>query len=141
MSIRILVCCLILFPLPALSSSYGGIIIDEVTSIYDADTFRANIRDWPAIIGQHVPIRVRGMDAPEIRGRCPAEKEAAKRAREETVNLLRNANNIELRKLERGKYFRILAEVYVDGQNLAEMLISKQLARPYAGGKRRSWCH
>jgi len=141
MSIRILVCCLILLPLPALSSSYGGIIIDEVTSIYDADTFRANIRDWPAIIGQHVPIRVRGMDAPEIRGRCPAEKEAAKRARDETVNLLRNANNIELRKLERGKYFRILAEVYVDGQNLAEMLISKQLARPYAGGKRRSWCH
>ncbi len=141
MSRRIIFYCLtLLLPLPALSSTYGGILIDEVTSIYDADTFRVNIKDWPAIIGRHVPIRVRGMDAPEIRGRCPAEKAAAQRAREETVNLLRNAGSIELRQLQRGKYFRILAEVYIDGQNLAETLISKKLARPYAGGKRQSWC-
>ena len=138
---RILVYCLALLPLPALSSSYGGVLINEVTSIYDADTFRVNIKDWPAIIGLHVPIRVRGMDAPEIRGRCPAEKEAAQRAREETVNLLRNAGSIELRQLQRGKYFRILAEVYIDGENLADTLISKKLARPYTGGKRRSWCN
>jgi len=116
-------------------------MIDEVTSIYDADTFRANIKDWPPIIGRHVPIRIRGMDAPEIRGRCPAEKKAAQRARKETVSLLRNAENIELRQLQRGKYFRILAEVYVDGKNLADALIIKKLARPYQGGKRQSWCN
>ncbi len=140
MSPKIIFYCLALLPLPAFPAGYGGIMIDEVTSIYDADTFRANIKDWPPIIGRHVPIRIRGIDAPEIRGRCPAEKEAAQRARRETVSLLRNAENIELRQLQRGKYFRILAEVYVDGKNLADALITKKLARPYQGGTRRSWC-
>ncbi|WP_192894012.1 hypothetical protein [Hydrogenovibrio thermophilus] len=31
--------------------NFGAVVVDEVTSIYDGDTFRVNINDWLAIIG------------------------------------------------------------------------------------------
>ena len=48
--------------------NYGSAYVLEITSIYDADTFRVNIKDWPRLIGERIPIRVNGVDAPEIRG-------------------------------------------------------------------------
>jgi len=48
---------------------------------------------------------------------------------------------IELRDMQRGKYFRILANVYVDGKDLAQALIQEGHARAYDGGKRGSWCN
>lgn len=134
----ILLLCLLA---PAMASAkFGAATISEVTSIYDADTFRANIQGWPAIIGNRVPIRVNGVDAPELRGKCEAEKRMAREAKQFTVAKLRAAREIRLESMDRGKYFRILADVYVDGQNLGEALILAGHARPYVGGKRRGWC-
>jgi len=33
-----------------------------------------------------------------------------------------------------------LADVYIDNQSLASLLIANNLARPYQGGKRNGWC-
>ena len=121
-------------------SQYGDVQINSIASIYDADTFRVNIDNWPAVVGQSVPVRVRGIDAPEIRGKCAFEKDLAQQARLLTVSLLNSAEVVELRNIERGKYFRLLADVYIDGENLAEQLIAQQLSRPYDGGKRLTWC-
>jgi len=122
------------------AKEYGNVTVSEVTSIYDADTFRVNIAGWPPIIGERVPIRVKGVDAPEIKGKCQAEKEAARKAKQYTVQALRSARFIELRNMKRGKYFRILADVYVDSKSLTDGLIKAGLARPYDGGKRLGWC-
>ena len=133
----------ILVPLLSCSvqaKDYGNVIVSEITGIYDADTFRVNIKGYPAIVGQNVSIRVKGVDAPEIRGKCESEKVWAVRAREYTVRALRAADRLELRNIERGKYFRILADVYVDGENLAEGLIKSGNARAYDGSKRLGWC-
>ena len=119
---------------------YGDVVVSEVTSIYDADTFRVNIKHWPDVIGKHVSIRVLGVDAPEIRGKCASEKTAVRKAKQFTVHFLRAGQVVELRKIKRGKYFRLLAEVYVDGKNLADVLIKANVARPYAGGTRLGWC-
>ena len=124
----------------AADKRFGDVVVSEVTSIYDADTFRVNIKGWPDIIGQHMSIRVLGVDAPEIRGKCEAEKIAARKAKQFTVQALRSAHSIELRNIKRGKYFRILADVYIDGENLAQALISARHARVYDGGTRASWC-
>jgi len=78
------------------------VVVDRVTSVYDADTFRVNIKNWPDIIGKNIPIRANGFDAPEIRGECPAEKEAAKVAKALTVKALRNAKEVTLRNVRRG---------------------------------------
>ena len=42
----------------AAEGPYGKVRLDEITSIYDGDTFRATIRDWPAVIGRRVPVRI-----------------------------------------------------------------------------------
>ena len=119
---------------------YADVIISEVVSIYDADTFRVNIKGWPDIIGFQMSIRAMGVDAPEIRGQCAKEKAAAQLAKQFTVSFLHSADVIELKQIKRGKYFRLLADVYADGQSLAEALIRAKHGRAYAGGKRLGWC-
>ena len=121
--------------------AYGNVTIAEVTSIYDGDTFRANIPDYPPIIGQHMGIRINGVDTPEMRGKCEQEKALARKAKQYTVSILRNAKTIELRNMQRGKYFRIVADVYADGQNVGEGLVREGLAVHYDGGKKvKDWC-
>lgn len=59
---------LLFVSLPALAE-YGSATVSEVTSIYDGDSFRVNIEGWPPIIGQRAPIRVKSVDAPDLRGK------------------------------------------------------------------------
>ena len=129
-------------PLAALADkTYGRVTIAEVTSIYDGDTFRANIPDYPPIIGQHMGIRINGIDTPEMRGKCEQEKDMARKAKKYTVTKLRSAKTIELRNMQRGKYFRIVADVYADGQSVGEGLVREELAVVYDGGKKvKDWC-
>lgn len=120
---------------------YGSVVVSEVRSIYDGDTFKASIESWPAIIGESIGVRVAGVDTPEMRGECDREKELARQAKKHTVALLRAGKRIELRSLRRDKYFRVLADVYVDGKSLSESLIMSGLGREYYGGKKVSWCN
>ena len=121
--------------------TYNNITIDEVTSIYDGDTFRVNINSYPSIIGKKMAIRVNDIDTPELRTKCNKEKLLAREAKKLTVATLRGGKTIELRNLQRGKYFRIVADVYVDGVSLANVLIKSKLAVRYDGGtKVKNWC-
>lgn len=138
---------LLLLPLNLLLSgsinnkNFGNVTVAEVTSIYDGDTFRANIVGWPDIIGERVPIRINGIDTPELRGKCSQEKLLARKAKQITVEMLRNAKVIELRNMHRGKYFRIVADVYADGKSVAKELVNRGLAVLYDGGhKKMDWC-
>ncbi len=132
--------CLMLLTVNSHAKEYNTLFVTEVTSVFDADTFRVNIKDVPPIIGQRMPVRILGVDAPEIRGKCQAEKVKARLAKQFTVEQLRSAKIIELRNVRRGKYFRLLANVYIDGKNLADSLIQAGHARAYEGGKRQGWC-
>lgn len=123
----------------ARSQNYGDADVDQVTSIYDGDTFRCNVRGWPAIIGNRIPVRINGIDTPEMRDSRSEIRELARQAKMFTVGKLRAAKRIELRDIARGKYFRIVADVYIDGLSLGQMLIDKGLAQPYNGGKKPTW--
>ncbi|WP_243757295.1 thermonuclease family protein [Shewanella algae] len=109
-------------------------------SIYDGDTFNANVAEWPPIVGLNIPVRIRGIDTPELRGKCQKEKELARAAKQFTVSQLRAAKQIELKDISRGKYFRLIASVYVDGKNLGDILLQQKLAVPYSGAKKPNWC-
>lgn len=137
-SMRIIVLLFISFSVYA--KDYGNVTVTEVTSIYDADTFRVNIEGYPPIVGERISIRLLGIDAPEIKGKCESEKIKAREAKQYTVQALRSAKSIELRNVQRGKYFRILANVIIDGQSLGEGLIKAGHARTYNIGKRMGWC-
>ena len=138
MRIIILIFSLLSFSIHA--KDYGDVSVSEVTSIYDADTFTVNIEGYPPIVGERIPVRLLGVDTPEIKGKCESEKVKARQAKQFTVQAIRSAKIIELRNIQRGKYFRILAIVYVDGKNLADGLIKAGHARVYDGGKRLGWC-
>ena len=126
--------------LSAKTNNYGNATVAEVTSIYDGDTFRANIIGFPTIVGEHMSIRINGIDTPELRGKCPQEKAQAKLAKQFTVRHLRSAKRITLKNIKRGKYFRLIADVYVDGVNLAEQLIKNNHAVEYQGKTKKNWC-
>ena len=64
----------------------------------------------------------------------------AKEARDFVKAMLSNAKEITLANVTRDKYFRVLADVYVDGVSLSELLIENKLAFSYDGGTKRSWC-
>ena len=138
MFLRFILLILVSFSINA--TEYGNATVSEVRSVYDGDSFRADINTWPDIIGKHVPIRVLGIDTPEMRGKCDAEKILARQAKQHTVALLRSGNVIQLTNMQRGKYFRILANVIIDGVSLGDSLLSSGLARVYDGGKRGGWC-
>lgn len=48
------------------SSAQEAVSVDKVVSVYDGDTMRVNVSGWPPVVGQNMPIRVRGVDTPEI---------------------------------------------------------------------------
>lgn len=122
------------------SSLHASLIVSSVVSIYDADTFRVNLPNCPELFCLGIPVRVAGIDAPEIRGKCDYERALARKAKYLTVELLKSAQVIEIRNPQRGKYFRIIGDVYVDGVRLADKLILSGLAREYYGGTRHGWC-
>ena len=62
----------------------------------------------------------------------------AEQARDMVTDILKDAERIDLKNMGRGKYFRIVADVYVDGENLAEALIDSGMAVRYDGGKKNA---
>jgi len=120
--------------------AYEDVKISKVISIYDGDTLRVNIDSFPDIVGKNIRIRIKGIDAPEIKGKCQKEIDLAIIARDYLRNAINQSSQIELRNIERGKYFRIVGELYIDGENISKSLIKEKLAYIYHGGKKRSWC-
>jgi len=57
------------------------------------------------------------------------------------ADILKDAEQITLKNMERGKYFRIAADVIVDGENFADVLIEAGMPVKYDGGKKtHKWC-
>ena len=57
------------------------------------------------------------------------------------ADILKDAEQITLKNMGRGKYFRIAADVFVDGENLGDMLVEARMAVKYDGGKKiHKWC-
>jgi endonuclease YncB( thermonuclease family) len=139
LSIVVFICLFAILQVQA-APQYGTVTVSKVISVYDGDTFRVNIDSLPPIVGKNIPIRVNGVDTPEIRGKCQYEKDLALKARDFVRSKLANAKEIKLTNLQRGKYFRVVANVLVDGVSLEQELLDNKLAYSYDGGKKLSWC-
>ena len=66
-------------------------------------------------------------------------KAKAREAKQYTVKRLREGKKIELLELRRDKYFRILARVMIDGEDLGAELLKAGLSKPYDGGTKETW--
>ena len=123
------------------AESYGDYQGAIYLQNYDGDTIRFDLPRYPPIAGKDIRVRVNGIDTPEIKGKCEKEKYNAQQAQQMVEDILKDAEQITLKNMERGKYFRIAADVIVDGENLADMLIEAGVAIRYDGGKKtHKWC-
>lgn len=117
-----------------------GPIPAEVIQVVDGDTIAVRARIW---LGQEVEthVRIAGIDAPEIKGRCEHERQMAEEARSLLVKSL-GEGRVLLREVRNDKYGgRVIAEVdTAKGENVAELMLRSGLARLYDGGRRQSWC-
>jgi endonuclease YncB( thermonuclease family) len=115
----------------------------EITRIIDGDTVEIAVDFLPSPLPPKLSIRVIGIDTPEKapRAQCDAEADLAKKASAFTKDAVANALEVDVKILKWDKYGgRVLGEVYLDHQSLAESLISAGLARPYKGDAKQSWC-
>lgn len=116
----------------------------RVIKCYDADTItiatKLPFEESPIY---RLSVRLNGIDTPEIKGKgiSTEEKEAGKIARDFVCNLVLN-KYVTLKNIQREKYGRILADVYIDDIHLNELLIQEKYAVKYDGGtkiKPTSW--
>ncbi|MGE5145120.1 MAG: thermonuclease family protein [Candidatus Eiseniibacteriota bacterium] len=118
----------------------AGPVPADVVEVLDGDTIAVRARIW---LGQELATHVRlsGIDAPELHGRCDHERRLAAAARDFLAERLAD-RAVELRDVQFGKYAgRVVARVVTEkGEDVAGALIAAGLARPYGGGTRRRWC-
>ena len=130
-----------LLPSYSFAKSFGDFDGAIYVRNYDGDTITFNLPGLHPIIGEKISIRVNGIDTPEIRGKCDQEKYNAKQAKEMVTDILRDAEQVILKNIQRGKYFRIVADVYADGESIADELIESGMTVRYDGGKNtHKWC-
>jgi endonuclease YncB( thermonuclease family) len=124
-------------PVPiATSQAYPA----DVLRVIDGDTFDARVRVWPGMEAV-TRVRLRGVDAPEMKARCYDERVKALAARDALSGLLQ-AGGVGIRNVKRDKYGgRVDADVAsADAADVGEALVARGLARHYDGGRRRGWC-
>ena len=120
---------------------YDAIIL----KVIDGDTFKAKVRLWNDL-EKTASLRIRGIDTPELRGKCAQEKKLARQARAKLSQLFGikkrgDRPKVSLQNVVPGKYHRYIADVFTpEGQNVAETLVEAGLARLYRRGKRAGWC-
>ena len=115
-----------------------------VTRVKDGDTVEFEAKWLPAPLKPVLSLRVLGVDTPEKapRAKCPAEAERGERATAFTKQAIQNARRIEIELVSWDKFGgRVLGDVIIDGKHrLSQLLIDNQLARPYHGEAKTSWC-
>lgn len=127
----------LLIPFSLFAESIRNVKLDRVV---DGDTIVVSIEGVPEVFGQNIYVRLAGVDTPEMKGRCENERVQAVAARDKLLEVLKDAKKINLLNVKRGKYFRIVADVYTDKHNLSQVLLESGLAREYERGPKHNWC-
>jgi endonuclease YncB( thermonuclease family) len=117
-----------------------GPVAAKIVRVRDGDTVEVEAFIWPQQVVR-VAVRLRGIDAPELKAKCEGEKIAALAARDRLADLV-EAGGVSLSDVSGDKYFgRVLARVSTGAEpDLGKRLLDEGLVAPYDGGKRRDWC-
>lgn len=114
----------------------------KVIKVYDGDTVTiASVLPNTTEPIYRFSIRLNGIDTPEIRGKTQEEKELAIQVRDALAEKI-YGKMVELRNVGNEKYGRVLAEIYLDGENINQWLVDENFAVAYDGGKKHrpaSW--
>lgn len=121
-------------PVGAANRLIDGPVAAEVVKVIDGDTVLVEAMPWP----DHrvsTYVRLRGIDAPELRSKCPAFRKAAFYAKSELASLMEGERVVQLTAISGDKYFgRVVADLELsNGTRPAELLLEAGLVEPYGG--------
>lgn len=111
-----------------------GPVEAEVIRVIDGDTVLVEAMPWPDHrISTYV--RLRGIDAPELKSKCAAFRNAARQAQEQLMALMAGQSRVTLTAISGDKYFgRVVADLNLDdGRRPATLLLEGGLVEPYQG--------
>ncbi|QQM30991.1 thermonuclease family protein [Martelella lutilitoris] len=133
----VLVACLIAPAAGRAGDIYAGPVRAEIVRVIDGDTIVVEARPWPGQIVE-TSVRIRGVDTPELRSSCAAERQAASIAKDYVISLLRAGETVQLRQIAGDKYFgRVVADVALpDDRDLSSLLLEGGFAVSYDGGRK-----
>lgn len=113
--------------------------IDRVRRVIDGDTIVVDLRCKPDILCKNMKIRLVDIDTPEIRTKDKNIKRKGLIAKHQLREEIRRGDYLELRKCSRGKYFRLVCDLRINGLSASELMISGGYARYYDGGTKIIW--
>jgi endonuclease YncB( thermonuclease family) len=113
--------------------------VDVIRTI-DGDTFEARVHLSPGL-DPTSRVRLRGIDAPELKASCPQELQMAEAARDALRGLL-GEGEVTIFNIGPDKYSgRVVADVATKKiANVSSALLAAGHARSYSGGHRMGWC-
>ena len=113
--------------------------VDVIRTI-DGDTFEARVHLSPGL-DLNTRVRLRGIDAPELKAACPQELQMAEAASAALRSLL-GEGEVTISNIGPDKYSgRVVADVSTRKTgNVSAALLAAGHARSYSGGHRNGWC-
>lgn len=124
--------------------TYGSAELKKVAAVEDGFAFRCDVKGWPAIIAEDITVRVNAVECPEV---VAGDKNPNKFFEQHLKKFLESSLifegepeegesvkpvKITLENIQRGEKFSLIADVFVDGISLAEILIENGFARKYS---------
>jgi endonuclease YncB( thermonuclease family) len=109
--------------------------IGKVIKVYDGDTITVASKLPNDSFIYRFPVRLIGIDSPEIKGSTEVEKKLAIISRDALHELI-FGKIVRLENVGTEKYGRLLAEVYLDEINISKWMIENRYAISYNGGKK-----
>ncbi len=112
----------------------------EVIRTIDGDTFEARVSLWPDL-ELTTRVRLRGIDAPELKANCESEYVKAEAASAALRKLLAEGG-VAIFNVGPDKYAgRVVADAATrTTPNVSQALLSGGFVRAYSGGHRMGWC-
>lgn len=112
--------------------------IEKVLRVYDGDTFAVDLhcpgnknKKIKHLICKNIRIRPTGFNAPEINSSDVDVKISAFASRDYLRTVISESSKIKLKNVKRGKYFRLVADVYIDNVPLSLIMIESGHAVPF----------
>jgi endonuclease YncB( thermonuclease family) len=112
----------------------------EVVRVLDGDTFEARVHLWPGL-DVTTRVRLRGIDAPEMKARCGDERVRAEAARD-ALRAILDQGEVGVSRVTLDKYGgRVVADASTQATpDVSAALLGAGVARRYSGGHRDGWC-
>lgn len=113
--------------------------VDVIRTI-DGDTFEARVSLWPGL-EMTTRVRLRGIDAPELKANCDSEFARAQAATS-ALRVLLAEGGVSIFNIGPDKYAgRVVADAATRRTpNISQAMLTGGFVRAYGGGRREGWC-